>query len=400
VRILLVTHYWPPEYGPDPPILHETALHLRALGAEVEVVAALPSYPTGRVPAPYRNRVLMHEETGGIPTTRSWTLSAPRERPLGRFANEISFDVSCLLASIRAKRPYDYVLAVTPPLTLIPSAWLLSKLLGSRYGLWVMDLHPEAAVSAGYIRGRHTAALLGRLARFGYRRASVIIAASEDCRRGILARGTAPDKVHFVPNGIDTELFRPVNACLRRDPGHLLAVYAGSMSHAHDLDSILGAARSLQREGDTSWRFLFVGAGLKQQALRRAVIGLGLRNVSVQDPVSRDQLPALLATADVVLVTFRDIAITRGMIPTKLYDAMSCGRPVILGMSGEARRIVEDADAGIVIPPEDPEELLAALRNLQASPARRARMGENGRRYAIEHFARDRLARRIRDLLA
>jgi glycosyltransferase involved in cell wall biosynthesis len=242
--------------------------------------------------------------------------------------------------------------------------------------------------------------LLRRLARFGYHRASVILAASEGCRRGILAHGVAPDKVHFVPNGIDTELFQPLNACRRTGQGHLLALYAGSMSHAHDLDSILGAAQALQRDGDDSWRFLLVGAGLKQQALRRAVIELGLGNVSVQDPVPRERLPALLAAADVVLVTFRDIAITRGMIPTKLYDAMSCGRPVILGIAGEARHILEDADAGIVIAPEDPNQLLAALRRLEADPAGRARMGGNGRRYAVEHFARDRLARRIRDLLA
>lgn len=405
MRLLLVTHYWPPEYGPDPPILHENAKHLQAMGVEVDVVAALPSYPSGIVPRPYRNKLFMRENVGGVSTLRTWTFSGPRERGALRVANQVSFDVSCLLAAVPPWRRYDHVLAVTPPLTLIPSAWLLSRMLRARFSLQVMDLHPEAAVSAGLGHPYLIPPLRG-LARFGYEKARVIITASELIKEGVEAYGIEPRKVHFIPNGIDVNLFRPLDAnspvegLPEKQAGSLWAVFAGTMGRAHDVESILQVASQLHHEGDPRWSFLLVGAGGQKRNIARSITERGLRNVKLMDPIPREHVPHLLARADAVLVTLRDIEISRMAIPTKMYDGMACGRPIILGTRGEARRVLMEADAGIAIEPEDAAGLLAALRRLQAAPLLGVRYGANGRRYAVEHYSRERCAARLHALLS
>lgn len=400
MKLLLVTHYWPPEYGPDPPILYETARYLQSKSIEVAVVAALPSYPSGIVPPEYRNTMFRWEDIGGVPTLRTWTYSGPRERTFSRVVNQLSFDASCLMGALPFQR-YDWVVAVTPPLTLIPASWMLSKLLRARYMLHVMDLHPEAAVSVSFGKSSRMVPVLRQLARFGYARASAIVAASREIKAGIEKHGVPPAKVHFVPNGIDTKLFRPMepeaepDALVGPEDGSSLAVFAGTMGRTHDVESILRVSELLQREGRWDWRFLLVGAGGEKRRALQVVERQGLRNVRILDPIPREQLPRLLARADAVLVMMRNIDITRTMIPTKLYDAMACGRPVILGTEGEARRILEEAEAGIAIAPEDPSALLSALETLRADPSLGARLGKNGRQYALAHFARERCAEQL-----
>jgi glycosyltransferase involved in cell wall biosynthesis len=399
--VLFLTHYWPPEYGPDPPILHGNARVLQSLGAEVDVIAAMPSYPTGLVDPAHRGRVLAREVVDGVPTLRTWTLSGPRAKPPWRLANELSFDVSCLLGALPRRR-YDHVLAVTPPLTLIPAAWLLSRLFSARLSLHVMDLHPEAAIAVGRVRRPAFIAALRALAGFGYQEASVIVTVTASNKAAIEVLGVDPARVVWIPNGIDTRLFRPVppdEAILARARGTRLCVCAGTMSPQHDLDTILDVAERLQREGESGFRFLLLGTGTEKPRVARAIADRGLRDVWLDEPVPRERLPGVLAAADVVLVTLRDLELNRGVVATRLYDAMACGRPVIVGAHGEMARLVREADAGVAIEPENPAALLAAVRTLTTDPVRAGRCGDNGRRYAVEHFDRARCGARLHQAL-
>ncbi len=403
-RLLLLTHYWPPEYGPDQAILSENMAYLQRAGVDVTVVAAQPSYPTGIVPPRYRNRLLVDEQINGIRTLRTWTYSGDRTQLRKRLANEASFAASCFLALRKLRGRYDIVLTVVPTQAITVSGWLLSLVLRARYAMYVMDLMPEAAVSLGMIRDQRIIKVLRAISRFCYRRASVIIAASEAFKRGVEAYGIDPQKVVCVPNGIDTDLFRPVPADQSiRARLHLgvrfVAIYAGTHGFSHDLDSLLAIAHTLQREGDDSIALVLVGDGSDKGRVQQRARELRLTTMHFLDPVPREQLPAVLAAADVDLITFRRIDVNRGVIPIKMYDGMACGKPIVLAIEGEARTILERAQAGITTDPENPEQILAALRTLQADKALAARFGDNGRRYAVEHYSRDRCAEVLRQAL-
>lgn len=321
-----------------------------------------------------------------------------------RILNEVSFAASCFLALARLRGRFDLVLTLTPPQELTPAGWLLSRLLRARYALYVMDLMPEVAISLGMIRDRRAIAALRALAGFCYRRAVVTAASSEEFKRGVEAYGIAPADVVCVPNGIDTNLFRPTtpDPLLREEMGlgeRFIALYAGTHGFSHDLDSILAAAEMAQGEGDESIAFVLIGDGSDKPRIRADAEARGLRNVYFHDPVERERLPSVIAVADAMLITFRRLSVNEGVIPIKLYDAMACAKPIVLAIAGEARAMFLQAEAGIAVEPSDPAGLLAALRTFQRDPEAARCSGENGRRFVEANYSRERCAEILRQAL-
>jgi len=398
MRVIILTQYYPPEMGAPQGRLSALAAELARRGHAATVLTAMPSYPAGRVDPRYGG-VFRREQVDGAEVVRAWIHPTRRTAFVPRVASYLSFALSSAVAGAAALPRADFLLVESPPLLLGPTAVALARLKGARLVFNVSDLWPESAVRLGALRpggAAHRLAL--RLEAFCYRAAWMVTGQSREIVADVARRFPATRTWH-LSNGVDPSAFRPDPGRAARDllggAGGCVAVYAGLHGLAQGLRQLLDAAEALRDL--PSLRIVLVGDGPEKEALAAEVRARGLGSVAFLDAVARERVPALLAAADVVLVPLATAL--PGAVPSKLYEAMASGRPVVLAAAGEAAQIVRDADAGVVVSPGDPPRLAEALRGLAADPALRARLGANGRRAAEARFDRAAICGAFIDLL-
>lgn len=380
MRFLILTQYFSPEIGAAQVRLSAFSRELANAGHDVEILTALPNYPTGTLAPGDRWRAHRHETIDGIRVTRFW-LYAAKGAGMRRLMSYLSFTVTALVGALTVRRP-DVVFVESPPLFLGLTGWVVAKRFGAPLILNVSDLWPDSVRDMGImLRGPWLNWAEG-LERFLYRRATAVTAVTEGIRdRLVTAKGVDPERVLFLPNGTDVAALT-TDSPGRDGGGRPRIVYAGTHGLAHGLDVIVEAAE-LAPDLD----FLLVGDGTEKDRLRREIVGRSLSNVELRDPVPPAEVAALYADATAGLSTLRRSEFMVGVRPAKVLSVMAAGRPVLYAGAGEGAALVKDAGAGIVVEPEDPAALVAAARALAADPARAAEMGRNGRRYVEQHFA-------------
>jgi glycosyltransferase involved in cell wall biosynthesis len=235
-----------------------------------------------------------------------------------------------------------------------------------------------------------------------YRRSGAVVAVTRAFARDIEKRGIEPAKVHVVPNGVDLEAFTPgpPDPELRKRlglEGKFVVLYCGAHGISHALERILEVATVLR--DDARIHFLFVGEGAEKDALVARARSLGLGNVTFRPGVPREEVPALYRTADVCLVPLRNVPLFRSFIPSKMFEILACGRPILASVAGEAAEILEASGAAIVVPPEDVDGLARALTRLAADPGLRNVLSARGRPFAAAHYDRRVLAARYLRIL-
>jgi glycosyltransferase involved in cell wall biosynthesis len=269
--------------------------------------------------------------------------------------------------------------------------------------LEIRDLWPGSIVAVGAMRAGPAIRLLEALERFMYRKAQHVVALTQAFADHIAARGATPGKITVLKNGVDFEHFgKPVDhsRTLRAELGltnRFVAGYLGTIGMAHRLETILDAAARLR--GDPAIGFLIVGSGAERERLWRLREERNLINVVMLDQQPKERMPALWASCDASLVLLRDDPEFTKVLPSKLFESMAMALPIVLGVKGESRALVEEAGCGIAIAPEDAEGLANAVVSLATDPGRARAMGERGRRYVMAHHDRDRIASRFAALL-
>ncbi|HLB18957.1 MAG TPA: glycosyltransferase family 4 protein [Gaiellaceae bacterium] len=386
MRVGILTQYYAPEMGAVPARLGELATRLRERGHEVVVVSAMPNYPRGEVYPGYGG-LLAHEKIDGAVVLRTWIWPTLSASVIPRTLSYLSFAASSLfIGSVRLPR-LDVLITESPPLPLGVTGFLLSRLKHARFVFNVSDLWPESAVVLGVLGDGFATKLAYKLERFCYRRAWRVSCQSREIRASIDRRFTSVHTLAFF-NGVDTGRFGPVHRtdAARRQLGRsseLIALYAGLHGIAQGLDQLLAAAATLS---DENLRLVLVGDGPEKGALLENARERGLGNVSFLPPQPKAAMPALLAAADIAVVTLKTHI--PGAVPSKLYEAMASGLPVVLVAEGEAAEILESAGAGLVVKPGDTDGLAAALARLARSPDERARLGAASRTAAVERYDR------------
>ncbi|GBC90643.1 Alpha-maltose-1-phosphate synthase [bacterium HR14] len=358
------------------------------LGHSVQVVTALPSYPTDSIFPDYRGKWLMRECWDGIPVIRGWAYPA-KGKGVRRLFNYISFMPFALLGIMRAARP-DYIFVETPPFFTFLPVWLTARRWGVKTIVNVADPWVDAARELGILSSDALFKAAESLERWIYARADWVSTVTKGMVQLLIERkGVPPEKVLFLPNGIDTEIFRPLPPENSPDlPCKPLMVYTGILGYAQGLDILLKCAHRLQKE---TVNFLLVGDGAERESLVAQARSMGCANVFFLPPKPPDKIPLLYAAADAGLVTLRNLPLAQGARPSKTLAIMACGKPVIYSGAGEGAEIVRQARAGLVIPPEDPEALAEAIRYILRHPDHAREMGENGRRFVEQHFSWRRL---------
>ncbi|MBM3304840.1 MAG: glycosyltransferase family 4 protein [Candidatus Aminicenantes bacterium] len=398
MKILLHTMYYLPDFGSAPILMNELAVHLAAAGHEVEVVTTLPRTRSAEFPA----RLYSRDRSGGFTVKRFWANAAPHA--LGRLLAWNIFTAGALL-NLLSVRKGDLLFLRTPPLQLgVPAFWA-KALRGTRTLVNVQDIHPDLAIESGILRNPAGIRFAKGLEKWVYGLADRIVVISEGFKRNLLAKGVPAPKVDIIPNWVDTDFLKPLpkdNAVSRklglRDK--FVVMYSGTVSISGNraLERVLEAAKALASERDVL--FVIVGEGLKKGALTARAAALGLDNVAFLPFQPYRDLPALLASSDVLLVPL-DEEKSQLSVPSKLYNFMAAGRP-ILGLTtpgSEVAAILRATGGGMSVPPADVEGIGRAVVELKRSPdARRAAAGK-ARDFVVRAFAKDRILRSYEETL-
>jgi glycosyltransferase involved in cell wall biosynthesis len=402
MRVLIVTHYFPPETGAPQARLSALAETWAADGDDVTVLTGMPNHPTGVLPPAYRRAVFRRERADGYRVIRTWLYATPNEGMARKTLGHLSFMASSVLLGARASGPADVVVVSSPTFFSILSGWLLARLKRARLVVEVRDLWPAIFVELGVLTNPRVIALLERLELAAYAAADQVVVVSEGFRENLISRGVRPAKVHTIRNGVDVTRFDPdapaadcLRASLGAGPGDCLVLYAGTHGISQGLPAVADAAALLD---GLPVRFAFVGDGADKRRLQERVARRGLGNVVMRPGVPNGQMPALLAAADICLVPLRDVPLFSTFIPSKLFEYLAAGKPVIGSVRGEAAQILAEAGA-LVVPPEDSAALAAAIAELASSGPRRAALGRAGRAFAERFCDRVGLAREYRKVL-
>jgi len=402
MRILYVSQYFPPEIGAPAARVHELSREWVRLGHDVTVLTAFPHHPTGIKRPEDRGVLERRERVDGIDLLRTYVYAAPNKGVVRRMASYASFMLSATaLGQLRLSRP-DVVLATSPQLLCAAAGYALSRAFGAPFVFEVRDLWPESILAVNAMGENPVVRGLKSLARFLYRRSRRIVTVGEGYRRAIHEiYGISPAKMDVLPNGIDPSLFvpGPRENDIRREFGwgdRFVLLYLGTHGMAHALDKVVETARRLREERDLL--FVFVGEGAEKESLKRRA--LDLPNVQFIDAQPKARVPLFYAACDLGIVTLRDTSLFQEVLPSKIFEYLGMERAILLGVGGEARRLVEAAGAGVYVAPEDVDAMVASIRMLSRDPARLSEMGKRGRAYVLEHYDRRVLARRYLELLA
>jgi glycosyltransferase involved in cell wall biosynthesis len=402
MRIIIVTHYFPPEIGAPQARLSALAAAWAADGDDVTVLTGMPNHPTGVITPQYRGAIRRRERRDGYRVLRTWLYATPNEGMARKTIGHLSFMITSVLLGGRASGPADVVVVSSPTFFAVGAGWLLARLKRARLVVEVRDLWPAIFSELGVLTSRRVIRLLERLELSAYAAADTVIVVSDGFRANLIGRGVPAGKVHTIRNGACPGEFDPdapadarLRARLGAGPADCLVLYAGTHGISQGLMSVADAAAALSGQ---PIRFAFVGEGADKQRLSDRVAELGLRNVTMVRGVPHEQVPALLAAADVCLVPLRDVPLFSSFIPSKLFEYLAAGRPVLGAVAGEAAQILREAGAQVV-PPGDSAALAGAIGALAGDPSRRAAMGRQGRCYVEKYFDRDTLARQYRKLL-
>ena len=395
MKILYISQYFPPEMGAPAARAAEMSRHWANAGHEVTVLTGFPNHPTGVVPNEYRKkfrRLVAREQVDEVNLIRTWLLPFPNRKAYERILNYISFAVSAALTGLALSRP-DVVIATSPQLLVGLSGWWLAEWKRVPFVFEVRDLWPESLAAVGMGRANSSLhRMLGKTADFLYRRADRIVVVAPAFEEHLVEHWQVPrDKIAVIENGADTHLFTPgTEPALQTELGvenKFVVSYIGTIGMAHGLETVLEAAAILQSTSPEI-AFLVVGEGSEKERLITHARKRKLTNLQFLDQQPRQQIPAYIRASDLCLVPLKKTELFKTVIPSKMLEFMSCARPVLLGVDGQARAILEEAGAGISIEPQNAAALANAIRHLAANPQECQQMGQNGREFVLRKFSR------------
>lgn len=403
MNVLLLTQYFFPEVGATQTRMYEFARALTDAGHDVTVLTEFPNHPIGVIPPRYAGQWVEHDRGHPFRIVRVRVLASPRKTFRTRLAFYGSFFVMALIVGLRPWARYDVVIATSPPLPVAAAGLVLSAVKRAAFVMDVRDLWPKAAQALGELSNPWLYRWAEALERRLYRGADRITATTRSFCRYIADLGIPPAKVIHVPNGTLEDVFSPErgDAGLRQRlglEGKLVVVYAGLHGIAQGLEMVLEAAQRLR--ADDEIEFVFVGEGPRKARLVDMAQTRGLDRVQFHPQVELEQSAHYLNLADVILVPLARDQVFDMFVPSKLFDGLACGKPVLLSVDGEAREILEQSGGGLFVPPGDAQALADAIRHLCLHPEIRKEMGERGRRFVAQHYRRSVQARHFAEVVA
>jgi glycosyltransferase involved in cell wall biosynthesis len=417
---------FPPEKGGNASRIHDTATHLQGGDWDVTVLSPHPSYPPGTFDRSWRRA--RTETVDGITVHRLWTWQPTTENPgmARRLPYYLLFGVHAMLWLLWNVREYDVVVTSTPPIS-TGAPGLLSAALNKPWVVDIRDLWIDASVSLGYLEEDSAIEHVSRrFQRWVLHTADRLTVTTDSLRESVQTQygDTLGEKTVVIPNGVDTDRFRPDErdgterplavpdnrSDTRRDGGEKKTavdgettatdrptiVYTGNLGSAQDLEACVRAMTHLSEDAVLS----LVGSGDTESKLRRVAREIGVEErVEFHGLVPREAVPGLLNEATIGVAPLESTGTLAYAMPTKVYEYMACGLPVVVTGRGEIERFVAESGGGVHAE-NDRERIAARFDELLADDRRRQQLGEHGREYVVEHYDRGVIARRLSDELS
>lgn len=393
-----------PEKTAIGPFTTQLCEYLAQQGHQVTVATAFPHYPNWKIEEDYKGKVLMRERVNGVQLYRSWVYVPDKPNPLQRIAYDTSFSISTFIPSLMV-RGIDVIVCISPPLELGITAWVIGKLKNAPFLFQIKDLIPDTAVDLGMLRNKRIISLAYRLERFVYNKASAIGVISYGFAENLYAKGVPKSKVHYLPDWIDLNFVKPMNRnnFFRQQNGlskyDFLVMYAGNIGNKQGLETILDSAHILQKHRDIN--FVIVGEGVRKAALIRKAERMKLPNLRFLGLQPRTLLPLMFSAADVLVLT-QQASVTDMCMPSKLLYNMASATPVLAGVNNqsEAAKVIREANAGLVVEPENPKVFAKAILRLKGSVDMRKQLGANGRNFVSMYFDKQKVLGKFENLLS
>lgn len=379
MKILLITDNYLPESNPPSLRCSEHAQAWVEAGHDVEVVTSFPNFPDGRVFAGYRQSLWLKEEVDGVRLLRVPTIVFPNKGTLLRIIDQLSFMLTGGIGALFRQRP-DVLIATSPQMFTAVAGWFAAKVLRCPFVLEIRDLWPDSIVAVGAMKESFAIAMLRKLEIFLYKAAHSIIVVTDSFRDNLVSRGIPPEKIFTITNGV-----KICNLRKQADGGALRARYAienrivvsyiGTVGMAHGLELVLDAAVAIAPVRPEIV-FMIVGSGAELEELREKASALGLENVIFTGRVDHEEIGSYWDASDMTLVLLRDTPLFRTVIPSKIFEALGMGVPIITNVSGEVDRILADTGSAVLAPPSDLHSVVQAIERLAADAGLRAQMAD------------------------
>ncbi|TMD11351.1 MAG: glycosyltransferase family 4 protein [Chloroflexi bacterium] len=364
-------------------------------------MTAFPNYPTGVIHEGYRDRFAMEERMDGVRVIRRWVFATPNSGFFKRILNWLSFVVTSL-TTLRQVGPVDVIFVQSPPLPIGIATLAFSRLKRAPFVFNVSDIWPQSAVELGMLRSKFAIRLAEMLEMHIYRRASRVTVPTPGMLERLASRRVPREKLVLLTNGVDTAAYQPqppdenLAAQLGLN-GHKVFLYAGTHGLSQGLDVILEAAKLTH---DSDVLYVLAGEGADKAALVAKARSQGITNVRFLPNQPKSSMPALLNLAYAGIISLKPLDLFRSALPSKMFESMAVGQPLVAALWGEGADLVTAAGCGLVTEPGNAAQLREAVEALAANPERAKAMGRKGREYVDEHFNRRKIAQRLHDLLA
>jgi glycosyltransferase involved in cell wall biosynthesis len=402
MHIYYLIQYFPPELNGGATRASEMARMWAEQGHHVTVLTGFPNHPHGKIPAQYRGKLFLEEQVDNYTIRRSFIYAVPNKGKIKRIFNHLSLAISTFVGSIFKKKP-DVIIASSPPIFLGFSGYLLSKFRRVPYIFEVRDVWPQQAVDLGMLKNKQLIKLLEKYEQFLYFHAAKVVGVTNGMRDHFLKTGVPNNKIEIVSNGTDLNIFTPgiINEHLKAElglSGKFLVSYIGTMGLSQGLSFVLKAAKQLQVYYPKI-HFLFVGDGAERDNLISLSKELNLTNITFLPSQARSNIPDLYRLSDVAMVLLKNLPIFYHAKPSKLFEIMACGVPIILGVAGDVQQAVKEAEAGLCIEPENAQQLSDAIINIYTHEELKEKFKLNSRQYVRDHYNRQTLASKYLDIL-
>ncbi len=398
MKILFITDNFPPEVNAPATRTYEHCVEWVKAGCEVTVITCAPNFPQGKVYEGYKNKLYQKETMNGIKVIRVWSYISSNKGFIRRIMDYMSFAFMSFWAGLF--KDTDVIIATSPQFFTTWSGSMLSFFKRKPWVFELRDLWPASILAVGAMDDGKVYRLLKKIELTLYKNADLIVPLTEAFKRRLIHRGISAEKQLVVTNGANLDLFQPTQQYngIKKELGltdKFIVGYIGTHGMAHALDFILDCAADLREE---NFHFLLIGDGAEKQNLIDQARDNGLKNVTFHDPVPKNEVPGYISIIDVSLIPLKKSDVFKTVIPSKIFENSAMGKPILLGVEGQAREIIEEYQAGLCFEPENKQDFIQKLTRMREDQDLYNQIVSNQKRLVTD-YDRKKLAKRMLDRL-
>lgn len=394
MKILFITDNFPPEVNAPASRTFEHCFRWVQKGIDVTVITCAPNFPQGKVYEGYKNKLYQTENIDGIKVIRVWSYITANEGYLKRIIDYISFAFMAFWAGLF--KPCDLIIATSPQFFTTITGWALSKIKRRPWVFELRDLWPESIITVGAMKKSKAIEIFEKIEHFMYRDADMIIPVTNAFKAHLISRGIQENKINVITNGVDMNKFplvekKPDLLQKLKLKDKFIIGYIGTHGMAHGLDFII---QCLPRIKDPGIHFLFVGDGAAKVSVVQSAIELQIKNATFLPAVTKNEVPDYVGLTDVALVPLKKSDTFKTVIPSKIFEFAAMQKPIILGVDGQAREIIEEYNAGLYFEPENESSFIEVVNKIKNDSVLYESVKKGGKKLAL-HFDRNILADRM-----